>query len=68
MKSLSPLPFPGKIPLLFAIFGIFSPGNRAESEVKGVELKFKKYYFIHTIPGQLPVKKVWFKYFPVSLL
>ena len=54
MKSLSPLPFPGKIRLLFAIFGTFLPGNRAGSKVKGVESKFDKYYFIHTIPGQLP--------------
>ena len=34
MKSLSPLPFPGKIPLLFTIFGIFLPGNWARSSVK----------------------------------
>ena len=56
MKSLSFLPFPGKIRLLFALFGIFSPGNRAVSQVKGVESRFGKYYFIQTIPGQLPVK------------
>ena len=48
--------------LLFAIFGIFLPGNRARSKVKWVGSKFDKYYFIHTIPGQLPVKKLWFKY------
>ena len=43
MKSLSILPFPGKIRLLFAIFGIFLAGNRAGSQVKGVESKFEKY-------------------------
>ena len=68
MKSLSHLPFPRKILLLFAIFRIFLPGNRARSQVKRVESKFDKYYFIHTIPGQLPVKKLWFKYFPVLRL
>ena len=68
MKSLSPLPFPGKIPLLFAIFGIFLPGNRAGSQVKGAVPKFDKYFFIHTIPGQLSVKRFWFKYFPVLRL
>ena len=47
-------PLSGKIRLLFAIFGIFLPGKRAVSQVKR---KFDKYYFIHTIPGQLPVKK-----------
>ena len=62
IKSLSSLPFPGKIGLLFAIFGIFLPDNRVGSQVKGGESKFDKYYFIHTIPGQLPVKKFWFKY------
>ena len=40
--------------LLSAIFGIFLPGNRVGSQVKGIE---SKYYFIHRIPGQLPVKK-----------
>ena len=38
------------------------------SQVKRVESKFDKYYFIHPIPGQLPVKKFWFKYFPVLQL
>ena len=68
MKSLSPLPFPGKIRLLFAIFAIFLSGNRAGSKVKGTESKFDKNYFIHTIPGQLPVKRFWFKYFTVFRL
>ena len=67
-KSLSPLPFPGKIQLLFALFGIFLPGIMAESKFKGVGSKFDKYYFIHTIPGQLLVRKIWFKYFPVLRL
>ena len=58
MKSLSPLPFSPKIRLIFAIFAIFLPGNRAESQVKGRESKFDKYSFIHTIPGQLPIKKI----------
>ena len=63
IKSLSSLPFPGKIGLLLAIFGIFLPENRVGSQVKGGESKFDKYYFIHTIPGQLSVKKFWFKCF-----
>ena len=53
MKSLSPLPFPGKLRLLFAIFGIILPGNTVESQVKGEELKFDKYYLagcLFTIP------------------
>ena len=65
MKSLSILAFPGKIRLLFAIFGIFLAGNKAGPQVKGVESKFEKYYFIYMILGQLPVKKFWFKYFSV---
>ena len=59
MKSLSHLPFQGKTRLLFAICGV---------PVKVVESKFDKYYFIHTFPGQRPVKKFWFKYFPVLRL
>ena len=50
MKALSPLSFPGKIRLLFPIFRLFLPGNRAGSEVKGLESKFDKTYFIHAIP------------------
>ena len=68
MKSLFPLAFPQTIRLLLAIFGIFLPGNRAGSQVKGLESKFDKYYFIHTILGQLDVKKFGFKYFPVLRL
>ena len=30
-----------------------------------LEQKLDKSYFIHTIPGQLPAKKVWFQHFPV---
>ena len=30
-----------------------------------LEQKLDKAYFIHTIPGQLPAKKVWFQHFPV---
>ena len=44
---------------------IILPGNTVESQVKGVESKFDKYYFIHPILGQLLLKKIWFKYFPV---
>ena len=58
MKSLSLLPFLGKIRLVFAIFGIFLSGNKARSEDKGVELKFDKYSFIHTINDHLSVKKL----------
>ena len=68
MKSLSSLPFPGKIRSLFAIFGIILPEDTVGSQVKGAESKFDKCYFIHTIPGQLPVKKFCFKYFPVLRL
>ena len=68
IKSLFHLPFPGKIRLLFAIFGVTLPGNTLGPQVKGVESKFDKYYFVHTVPGQLPVKKNWFKYFPVQRL
>ena len=57
-KSLFHLPFPGKILLLFAIFGVTLSENTVGSQVKGVESKFDKYYFIHTVPGQLPVKKL----------
>ena len=42
-------PFPEKWDYFLKYLGYFS--------------KFDKYYFIHTIPGQLPVKKFWFKYF-----
>ena len=55
INALSPLPFPGKIQLLFAIFGLLTPGNRAGSQVKGLESKL--------IPGQLPVKNFWFQHF-----
>ena len=58
MKSLSPLSFPGKIRLFFAIFGIILPGNTVGSQVKEVISKLGKYYFIQTILGQLPVKKI----------
>ena len=50
IEALSPLPFPGKIRLLFAIFGLFLPGNRVGSPVKGLESKLDKTYFIHTVP------------------
>ena len=58
IKSLFHLPLPGKIRLLSAIFGVTLPGNTVGSQVKGVESKFDRYYFNHTVPGQLPVKKI----------
>ena len=51
--------------IIFAIFGIFVPGNKAGSQVKEVESKFDKYFFIYTITGQLPIKNFSFKYFAV---
>ena len=66
--SLSPLSFFGKTRFLSAVFGIFLLENRVRSKVKGKGSKFDKYYFIYTIPGQLPVTKIWFKYFPVLRL
>ena len=39
------------------------PGNRAGSQVEGLESKCEKSYFIHTIPSQLPVKNFWFQHF-----
>ena len=56
-KSLFHLPFQRKIRLLFAVFGVTLPGNMLGSQVKVVESKFDKYYFFHTVPGQLPVKE-----------
>ena len=50
------------------MFGMFLPGNRTGSHAKGKESKFDKHSFIHMIPGQLSVKKIWFKYFPVLQL
>ena len=35
------------------------------SQVKGLESKIDKTYFIHTIPGQFHVKQNWFQHFPV---
>ena len=68
IKALSSLTFRENIRLLFAIFGLLLPGNMVGSQVKGLESKFNKSYFIHTIPGQLPVKKFWFQHFPVLWL
>ena len=58
IKALSPLPFPGKIWLLFSISVLFLQGNREGSQVRRLESKFGKSYFIHIIPGQFPVKKL----------
>ena len=41
-KALSPFPFPERTPLLFAIFGLFLPGNRVGSQIKGLKSKFDK--------------------------
>ena len=44
--------------ITFAIFGLFFPGIGEEgSQVKGLESEFGKSYFIHMIPGQVPVRK-----------
>ena len=37
IKALSPLLFSGKTRLLFAILGLFLPGNRVGSQIKWVE-------------------------------
>ena len=58
IKALSPLPFPGKIWLLFSKFRLFLPRNRNGSQIKELESKFVKSYLIHTIPSQLSVKKI----------
>ena len=61
-------PLSGKNTITFCNILDTLPGKRAGSQVKGVESIFYKYYFTHMIPGQLPVKKIWFKYFPVLQL
>ena len=38
------------------------PENRTQSQVKGLESKFDKSYFIHTIPNEVPVKKFCFQF------
>ena len=60
INALSPLPFLGKMPLHFALVGLFWGRNRAGSQVKVSERKFDICYFIHKIAGQLPVKRFWF--------
>ena len=59
IQALSPLPFPGETRLLFAIFGLFLPGNRVGSQIKGLQTwaKFCKY-----------VKTFWVQHFPVLQL
>ena len=42
IKALSPLLFPGKIELPFAIFGLFLPGKWVGSQIKRLESKFDK--------------------------
>ena len=55
-KSRLYISFPGKIRLLFALFGQFLAGNRTGSQVKGTESKFDITFFTHTIPGQRLLK------------
>ena len=38
------------------------PENRKQSQIKGLESKFDKSYFIHTILDEVPVKKFWFQF------
>ena len=59
-------PFRKKIRFLLTLFGLFLARNMAGSQVKVSESKLHISYFTHTIPGQLPVKKVWFQHFPVG--
>ena len=68
INALSPLSFPGKIRLLFALFGLLLAGNKTGSHVKGTGSKFDISYFTHMIPGQLPVKKILLQHFPVLRL
>ena len=68
IKALSPLAFPRKIRLLFALFWLFLTGNRPRSKVKGSKSKFEIAYISNTVPGHLSVKKVWFQHFPVLRL
>ena len=56
VKVLSSLLFLEKTRSLFAIFGLFLPGNRVESKIKGLESKCKL------------VKTCWFQHFPVLQL
>ena len=56
VKALSPLLFLEKTRPLFAIFGLFLPGNRVESKIKGIESKCRF------------VKTCWFQHFPVLQL
>ena len=55
-SSIYPLHFPGKIRILFTLFGLFLAGNKAVSQFKRSQSKFDITYLTHTIPGQLPVK------------
>ena len=48
----------GKNTITFCNIWLFLPGNRDVSQVKGLESKFGKSYFIRTIPDQLPVKSI----------
>ena len=56
-------PFFGKNTITCNIWAIF-PGNRAESQVKGLEPKSNKSYFIQTIPDL----QFWLQHFPVLWL
>ena len=56
ITALSSLPFPGKIQLLFALFGLLLEGNWARSHIQGSESKFDIACFTNSIPSQLNVK------------
>ena len=57
MKALSLLPFP--------LCRLFLPENRVRAQLKAVESKFDKSLFYPHNSCQLPVKNIWFQYFPV---
>ena len=69
IKALPPLPFPGKIRLLFTIFGLFFGRKQGGvTSQRARESKFEKSHFIHTIPVNFLLKKFWFKHFSVLRL
>ena len=68
IKALSSLPFPGKIQLLSALFGLFLVGKQGGVTCSKVGIKIWHSYFTKTIPGQLNVKNVWFQHSPVLWL
>ena len=67
-KAISPLPFPGKMQLLFVLVWLFLKGNRVWSHFQGSESKFDIIYCSLAIPEQLNVKKISFQRFLVLRL